>query len=313
MAALLAWASERLTALRATLTPPPSCSELAAGFLTPGEFVAAGDALVSAAPSWRWAGGEPALGKGYLPPGKQFLLTCGVPCRARAAGCAPLHATPDGADQFEHVGGGEPSDPAADLAPAEPQRAPALRRYDVSIVYEPYFRTPAVFLAGFAIEPTGDRRALSPAEVLEDVAASCAAVTATVTSHPHGAGSGGGGGGEQSWVRIHPCKHAAAMRVLLAAAAAETGAGEPGGGCGGGTLGSDGLGACAGATAVGAAGGGGVAHSVDATVQQPPQPQQRQQADAELLLLQAYLPTFLKLLASMLPTIDYDFSASAGM
>ncbi len=45
------------------------------GVLTPEEFVAAGDHLVHLYPSWRWAKGDEAARKDYLPEDKQFLIT----------------------------------------------------------------------------------------------------------------------------------------------------------------------------------------------------------------------------------------------
>jgi len=57
----------------------------AEGVLTPEEFVAAGDFLVGACPTWRWEAGEGAKARPFLPPGKQYLVTRNVPCLRRAA------------------------------------------------------------------------------------------------------------------------------------------------------------------------------------------------------------------------------------
>lgn len=54
------------------------------GQITPEEFLQAGDFLVYKFPSWSWAdAAHPSLRKDFLPEGKQFLVTRGVPCRRR--------------------------------------------------------------------------------------------------------------------------------------------------------------------------------------------------------------------------------------
>lgn len=54
------------------------------GVLTPEEFVRAGDALVRACPTWSWRGGGDARARSHLPREKQFLTTRRVPCARRA-------------------------------------------------------------------------------------------------------------------------------------------------------------------------------------------------------------------------------------
>lgn len=54
------------------------------GFLTPDEFVAAGDFLTDHCPTWQWApASNSKAAKDYLPKDKQFLLTKNVPCSKR--------------------------------------------------------------------------------------------------------------------------------------------------------------------------------------------------------------------------------------
>jgi ubiquitin-like-conjugating enzyme ATG3 len=54
------------------------------GQITPEEFVLAGDYLVNKFPTWSWADASPITKRAaYLPAGKQFLVTRGVPCHRR--------------------------------------------------------------------------------------------------------------------------------------------------------------------------------------------------------------------------------------
>lgn len=54
------------------------------GQITPEEFVLAGDFLVYKFPSWSWSdASHPSKRANYLPEGKQFLVTRGVPCHRR--------------------------------------------------------------------------------------------------------------------------------------------------------------------------------------------------------------------------------------
>ena len=54
------------------------------GVLSPEEFVAAGDRLTRACPTWTWKAGDAKSAKPYLPRGKQYLVTRNVPCAKRA-------------------------------------------------------------------------------------------------------------------------------------------------------------------------------------------------------------------------------------
>ncbi|KAL9606537.1 MAG: hypothetical protein Q9179_000323 [Wetmoreana sp. 5 TL-2023] len=54
------------------------------GQITPEEFLLAGDYLVYKFPTWSWADASPVSKRvSYLPAGKQYLVTRGVPCHRR--------------------------------------------------------------------------------------------------------------------------------------------------------------------------------------------------------------------------------------
>ncbi|KAI4232640.1 MAG: hypothetical protein LQ352_008314, partial [Teloschistes flavicans] len=54
------------------------------GQITPEEFLLAGDYLVYKFPTWSWSDASPPNKRvAYLPAGKQYLVTRGVPCHRR--------------------------------------------------------------------------------------------------------------------------------------------------------------------------------------------------------------------------------------
>jgi ubiquitin-like-conjugating enzyme ATG3 len=162
--------------------------------------------------------------------------------------------------------GGSAAAGAAPSPPHDPAAHPThqLRRYDVYVTYDNYYRTPRVFLAG--VDGASGAR-LPPGAMLEDVATDYANTTATVEAHPQHPTAG-------PVLSVHPCRHAAAMRALLAGV---------------------GLLPPEGAAAAAAEGSG--------APPPPPQP-----VPDEAAVVDAYLPLFLKLLGTMLPTLEYDFT-----
>lgn len=87
------------------------------GQITPEEFIEAGDYLVYKFPTWSWADASPESKRvSYLPAGKQFLVTRGVPCHRRLdenfAGDAGQDEAivGDGEDFKASVTGGTPGD-----------------------------------------------------------------------------------------------------------------------------------------------------------------------------------------------------------
>jgi ubiquitin-like-conjugating enzyme ATG3 len=70
---------------RQALTPVATESSfLSTGMLTPDEFVTAGDSLCAQLRIWRWARSAPGNEKSYLPPDKQFLTLSGAVATQRA-------------------------------------------------------------------------------------------------------------------------------------------------------------------------------------------------------------------------------------
>lgn len=78
------------------------------------------------------------------------------------------------------------------------------RRYDVSITYDNYWRTPRVFL--FGCDETGSP--MPPEKVFEDIMQDYAQKTVTIEPHPHTG---------RPHASIHPCQHSAAMKRVLEA------------------------------------------------------------------------------------------------
>ncbi|KAG6418493.1 hypothetical protein SASPL_120697 [Salvia splendens] len=201
------------------------------GVLSINEFILAGDNLVSKCPTWSWESGDPGKRKSYLPQDKQFLITRNVPCLRRAASIGeeyeaaggevlvdnedndgwlathgkPKEKTDDNdnvpsmetleiskknttiqsipsyfvgeeddipdMEEFDEADNVVENDPATlqttYLVAHEPDDDNILRTrtYDVSITYDKYYQTPRVWLTGY----DESRMLLQPELVLEDV------------------------------------------------------------------------------------------------------------------------------------------------
>ncbi|KAL8867696.1 MAG: hypothetical protein Q9174_005494, partial [Haloplaca sp. 1 TL-2023] len=88
------------------------------GQITPEEFIQAGDYLVYKFPTWSWSDASPPSKRvAYLPVGKQYLVTRGVPCHRRLdTGFAPGEEAMvrDGFDRKDGKEGGDASAPGDD-------------------------------------------------------------------------------------------------------------------------------------------------------------------------------------------------------
>ncbi|KAK2975805.1 hypothetical protein RJ640_022822, partial [Escallonia rubra] len=76
------------------------------------------------------------------------------------------------------------------------------RTYDVSITYDKYYQTPRVWLTGY----DESRMLLLPEDVLEDVSQDHARKTVTIEDHPHLPGK---------HASVHPCRHGAVMKKII--------------------------------------------------------------------------------------------------
>jgi ubiquitin-like-conjugating enzyme ATG3 len=78
------------------------------------------------------------------------------------------------------------------------------RRYDVSITYDNYYRTPRVFLFGY--DESGSP--LAAERIFDDIMQDYANRTVTIENHPHTT---------RPQASIHPCQHGAAMKRVIEA------------------------------------------------------------------------------------------------
>eukprot|EP01038_Epipyxis_sp_PR26KG_P014908 gene14908-20053_t len=76
------------------------------------------------------------------------------------------------------------------------------RRYDVSITYDNYYRTPRIWLFGF--DENGSP--LTPTQLFEDIMQDYAQKTVTIDPHPHTG---------KPHASIHPCQHGPAMLKII--------------------------------------------------------------------------------------------------
>ena len=215
------------------LTPTLKSTQfLEKGQLTPEEFVAAGEYLVRMSPVWKWSTGESRLAKSYLPTDKQFLVCRGCICKSRVstvADPAEEKETDEDGGWTAAGGAGSSSSKEEDYADMDDaimssfvdnsmlsvhdgaSMVPMIsgdgeRSYDIYIVYDNAYRTPRIYLMGFARSYGVPLRA---EEMLEDLMQDYVNKTATLEKHPHLTTSVG------QFVSIHPCRHAQTMKRLV--------------------------------------------------------------------------------------------------
>ena len=188
------------------------------GMLTPDDFLLAGDNLVTKCGTWSWSSGNKEKRLSYLPSDKQFLTCRNVPeqfsnnnikeCKDNDGwtNCDFKSSKKNENDEIiknidssdeEDV---EDFDESADLYLVSKENN--INRYDISITYNNYYRTPQVWIIGY----NPDRTVIHPLNLLDNISSDHTNKTATIESHPHT-------GIRQ--LSIHPCKHSQTLLSLV--------------------------------------------------------------------------------------------------
>lgn len=225
-------------------TPILSTSKfLNEGVLTPEEFVAAGDLLVTLCPTWSWAAGLPEKRVKHLPADKQFLITRGVPCKTRFndSTVAPGEVVDDEWLAVASQAQSEAAEEIPDIdeektkfAPPPPEQddnddIPDMEEFSETnnvVEVDPAMAQPAHTNIekhrSYDISMTYDtyyrtptiwlygysesRQPLKAEDIFMDISDDHAKKTVTLKAHPHL---------PDAWTFIHPCRHAAVMKKFV--------------------------------------------------------------------------------------------------
>ena len=193
------------------------------GMLTPEEFVNAGDELVLKCGTWMWSGCSKKYIVSYLPKDKQFLICRSVPEQFNSSNIKES-TNEDGwtdcntnsnsnskkqdeliedIDDFEENDiEDNVEDEENDIYVVNNNINNNINRYDISITYNNYYRTPQVWILGY--NPDGS--VIHPLNLLNNISSDHTNKTATIESHPHD-------GIRQ--LSIHPCKHSQTILSLV--------------------------------------------------------------------------------------------------
>ena len=172
------------------------------GMLTVDEFKVAGDYLIKHCPKWSWSNSET----------KKILELKNIPlkdnrnilCDENIDNFVIKNYQVDSKnklwqiDEMEEFE--EPDLVQADEAMIHPK--PQRRRYDISITYDNYYRTPRIWFLG-----TDENDYPIPNDkVLDDISVDHSKVTATIEIHPYY---------KINCISVHPCQHSSAMKFFI--------------------------------------------------------------------------------------------------
>jgi ubiquitin-like-conjugating enzyme ATG3 len=195
-----------------SLTNPISRSEFQdSGKITPQEFVDAGDMLVQKFPAWEWRSGPTNI-QPSLPNNKKFLKLSKVISKNRPSFEDIISTQHDGWEITESLNKDENNNKKnidiIDLDDDEEDENAAfqhnekLRMYDLTIIYDQYYATPRLYLAGYNYESIP----LSGEEMMDDVYLTNREKTVTIETHPFL---------KIPCISIHPCRHAETLKRIM--------------------------------------------------------------------------------------------------
>jgi ubiquitin-like-conjugating enzyme ATG3 len=195
------------------------------GMLTPDEFVEAGDELIGKCGTWSWSIGNYDSIISYLPENKQYLVCRNVPeqfnnnikeldesngwteCNLKQSN--NIQIIDDDVNEINISNEIDEIDESLDEDISDEDDLCIVKnddlntnRYDISITYDNYYRTPQVWIIGY----NPDRTVIHPLNLLNNISSDHTNKTATIESHPHN-------GIRQ--LSVHPCRHSQTMLALV--------------------------------------------------------------------------------------------------
>jgi len=200
------------------------------GMLTPEEFVQAGDFLVENYPNWQWYSFQSGKKKlmNFLPKDKQMLINNSIRCNKNQniileqneygvydvtikndqsynddsrQSCNDDNRQSDNDDfdladfEIDDFAGSDPASIKNDDKPVD-----KTNKYNISITYDNYFRTPRMWMVGFNHHGVP----LSHEKMLKDISIEHSKITVTIEEHPFY--------NDLHYISVHPCKHGHVMK-----------------------------------------------------------------------------------------------------
>ena len=196
------------------------------GMLTPDEFVEAGNYLVKNYSCWKWYTNLTNKKMNFLPNDKQMLINNGIKCNKIKNITLELDEndinnitilsdtlsdrTSDNESDNELDDNINLSDFELDniyepdiLNIEQTIKKENVNKYNLSITYDNYFRTPRLWLIGFDY----NNMPLSNNKIFSDISIEHSKITVTIEQHPFY--------NDMNYISIHPCKHSHMIKRLI--------------------------------------------------------------------------------------------------